>query len=126
MNLGEHPAPFHWSRDGAVTNSVEVSGRHMNRFVVVEVSCLRARAAGAMRLPATRGSSLGTRATEIVFVVEEAPEGGYTARALGEAIITEADALRAMVRDAVLCHFDEGERPRLVRLHLVRDEPLAV
>ncbi|MGH9063801.1 MAG: 2-oxoisovalerate dehydrogenase [Acidimicrobiales bacterium] len=67
--------------------------------------------------------------SELVFVVEEAPEGGYTARALGEAIITEADdlgELREMVRDAVVCHFEEGDRPRVVRLHLVRDELLAV
>lgn len=67
--------------------------------------------------------------TEIVFVVEEAPEGGYTARALGETIATEADdldSLRSMVRDAVTCHFDEDERPRIVRLHLVHDELLAV
>ena len=66
---------------------------------------------------------------ELVFVVEEAPEGGYTARALGEDIFTEADdmeQLRAMVRDAVICHFDEAERPPVVRLHLVRDELLAV
>jgi len=66
---------------------------------------------------------------EIVFVVEEAPEGGYIARALGETIVTEADdlgALREMVRDAVVCHFDEDERPRLIRLHVVRDELLAV
>lgn len=62
-------------------------------------------------------------------MVEEAPEGGYTARALGESIVTEADdmaGLRNMVRDAVACHFDEGYRPRVVRLHLVRDELLAV
>ena len=67
--------------------------------------------------------------SELVFVVEEAPEGGYVARALGESIFTEADdldALREMVRDAVACHFDEGDRPRVVRLHLVRDELLAV
>jgi hypothetical protein len=66
---------------------------------------------------------------EIVFVVEEAPEGGYMARALGETIATEADdldSLRRMVRDAVACHFDEDERPRIVRLHLVHDELLAV
>lgn len=66
---------------------------------------------------------------ELVFAVEEAPEGGYTARALGEAIFTQADdleQLRSMVRDAVLCHFDEDERPRVVRLHLVHDELLAV
>jgi hypothetical protein len=70
------------------------------------------------------------RMTEIVFLVEEAPEGGYTARAVGESIFTEADdldALRDMVKDAVSCHFaDEATRPRLIRLHVVRDEVLAV
>lgn len=48
---------------------------------------------------------------EIIFLVEEAPEGGYTARALGEAIFTEADDLTQLherARDAVLCHFEEG------------------
>jgi len=57
---------------------------------------------------------------ELIFVVEEAPEGGYTAHALGESIFTEADDLAQLqhqVRDAVLCHFDEEEaRPRLIRL----------
>ena len=63
--------------------------------------------------------------TEIVFVAEEAPEGGYTARALGASIFTEADTIEALqdnVRDAVRCHFEESERPRVVRLHFVRDE----
>ena len=67
--------------------------------------------------------------SEVVFVVDEAPEGGYVARAVGESIVTEADdldSLREMVRDAVVCHFDEEERPKIVRLHLVRDELLAV
>lgn len=66
---------------------------------------------------------------EIIFVVNEAPEGGFTARALGEAIFTEADdlaALRERVRDAVRCHFDEGKTPRVVRLHFVRDDVIAV
>ncbi len=66
--------------------------------------------------------------TEIIFAVEDAPEGGYVARALGAAIFTEADtmeALREAVRDAVRCHFDEGERPRVIRLHLLREEVLA-
>lgn len=66
--------------------------------------------------------------SEIVFVVEQAPEGGYVARALGESIFTEADtveALRAAVQDAVHCHFDEGQSPRVIRLHFVRDELLA-
>ena len=68
-------------------------------------------------------------AVELVFVVEEAPEGGYTARALGEPIFTEADdldQLRAMVRDAVMCHFEDEDRPKVLRLHLVHDELLAV
>ena len=67
--------------------------------------------------------------SEVVFVVDESPEGGYVARAVGESIVTEADdldSLREMVRDAVVCHFDEEERPKIVRLHLVRDELLAV
>jgi hypothetical protein len=65
---------------------------------------------------------------EIVFVVDEAPEGGLTAKAVGESIFTEADSLdelRANVRSAVECHFDEGQAPKVIRLHIVRDEILA-
>lgn len=66
--------------------------------------------------------------SEIVFVVEDAAEGGYTARALGHSIFTEADnadELRKMVQDAVRCHFDKTELPPVIRLHYVRDEVLA-
>jgi hypothetical protein len=66
---------------------------------------------------------------ELIFVVEEAIEGGYVARAVGASIFTEADdldELRAMVRDAVNCHFGDGpDRPKLIRLHFVRDELIA-
>jgi hypothetical protein len=65
---------------------------------------------------------------EIIFVIEEAVEGGFTARALGESIFTEAetlDTLRQQVRDAVNCHFDEGKAPKVIRLHFVREEVLA-
>lgn len=51
---------------------------------------------------------------ELIFVVEEAPEGGYTARALGESIFTEAESLeelRVYVRDAAHCHFEDGKIP---------------
>lgn len=67
--------------------------------------------------------------SEIIFIVEEAPEGGYTARALGESIFTEADDLTQLhtrIRDAVQCHFEDGVAPKLVRLHFVRDEVIAV
>ena len=66
--------------------------------------------------------------SEIIFVVEEAPEGGYTAKAVGESIYTQAEdlgALQERVRDAVRCHFDEGKTPRMIRLHFVRDEVIA-
>lgn len=66
--------------------------------------------------------------TEIVFIVEEAAEGGYTARAVGTSIFSEGDdleQLRQAVRDAVRCHFDDGDRPKAIRLHLVRDEVIA-
>lgn len=66
--------------------------------------------------------------TEIIFLVEEDPEGGYSAHALGESIFTQADdliELRAMVRDAVQCHFDEDARPKLIRLHIVKEEVIA-
>ena len=66
--------------------------------------------------------------TEIIFVVEEAQEGGYTARALGESIRAQAESLtdlHGQVRDAVRCHFDDGMAPRIIRLHFVRDEVIA-
>lgn len=67
--------------------------------------------------------------SEIIFAVEESPEGGYEARALGHSIYTEADSLaelKVMVQDAIRCHFDEDTRPRVIRLHLVKDEVIPV
>lgn len=66
--------------------------------------------------------------TEIHFIVEEAPEGGYIARAVGADIFTEADdipTLHVQVRDAVHCHFDEDKAPKLIRLHFSREEVIA-
>lgn len=65
---------------------------------------------------------------EIIFLVEDAPEGGYTARALGQSIFTEADTmddLRRNIREAVECHFEPGQGPRVIRLHYVREEVLS-
>jgi predicted RNase H-like HicB family nuclease len=69
--------------------------------------------------------------SEIIFeVVEDVGDGGYVATALGHSIVTQGDTLeelRAMVRDAVQCHWaDRAEAPRVIRLHFVRDEVLAV
>ena len=67
---------------------------------------------------------------EIIFLVEQDPEGGYTARALGESIFTQADdmeTLRENIRNAVQCHYPHPEeRPRLIRLHEVHDEVFEV
>ena len=65
---------------------------------------------------------------EIIFLIEESPDGGYEAKALSAPIFTEADTLdelRTMIRDAVVCHFDEADRPRIIRLHFVREEVIA-
>ena len=65
---------------------------------------------------------------EILFLVEEAPEGGFTARALGHSIYTEADTwddLKVAIQDALACHFDPDQRPRVVRLHYLREEVIA-
>lgn len=62
------------------------------------------------------------REKEIIFIVEESPEGGYEAHSLGHSIYTQADnyeELKTMVHDAVSCHFEEDERPRIIRLHQV-------
>jgi hypothetical protein len=62
---------------------------------------------------------------EILFVVEEADDSSFRASAVGAAIHTEADSLeelRREIRDAVHCHFEEGEVPPLIRLHHVRQE----
>jgi hypothetical protein len=66
---------------------------------------------------------------EIIFIVEESAEGGYEAKALGHSIFTKADTyeeIKIMVLDAVVCHFNEPEKPKIVRLHMVKNELLPV
>ena len=67
--------------------------------------------------------------SEIIFEITEADEGGYNARALGHSIFTQGDDwadLKEMVKDATRCHFDDECMPRMIRLHLVKDELMAV
>ena len=66
---------------------------------------------------------------EIIFLVEEALEGGYTAKAIGESIFTEADTMdqiKVNIKEAVECHFDEEKKPKLIRLHMIKEEVIAV
>jgi hypothetical protein len=66
--------------------------------------------------------------SEIIFAVEESPEGGYEAHALGHSIYTQADSLpqlREQVRDAVSCHFEPEDKPAVIRLHFVHDEVIS-
>ena len=65
---------------------------------------------------------------EILFLVEDAPEGGFIARSLGDSIYTDADTvaeLHSNVRDAVACHFEDAEKPSIIRLHFVHDEVIS-
>ena len=66
---------------------------------------------------------------ELIFLVEEAGEGGYIAKALGENIITQSETvaeLKEMIKDAVKCHFDTAHIPKMIRLHFVKEEVFAV
>ena len=66
---------------------------------------------------------------EIIFLVEESPEGGYEAKSLGYSIYTEAETLEALkeaVKDAVRCHFEEDNTPKVIRLHLVKEEVITL
>lgn len=68
------------------------------------------------------------KSIEIIFEVHEAEERGYWASALGHKIVTEGDTwdvLRENIREAVDCHFDEESKPKVIRLHFVRDEVIA-
>lgn len=66
---------------------------------------------------------------ELIFLVEEDPEGGYTARALGQSIFVQGDTfdtLKGNIKDALECHFDAKEDiPGIIRLHIVREEMFA-
>jgi predicted RNase H-like HicB family nuclease len=68
--------------------------------------------------------------TEIIFLVEESQDGGYTARALGEGIFTQAETLpelKEMIKDAVHCHFeDAATAPKIAHLHLTKEEVFAL
>jgi predicted RNase H-like HicB family nuclease len=67
---------------------------------------------------------------ELIFEVRDGEEGGYCARALGHAVLTEAetwDELRANVVEAISLHFEDGAaHPRLVQLHYVKDELISI
>ncbi len=65
--------------------------------------------------------------TEIIFIVEDDPEGGFTCKALGLPIFTEAesfDELRKNIKEAVQCHFNDDIK-RIIRIHYVREEIFA-
>ncbi len=67
--------------------------------------------------------------TEIIFMIEESLEGGFVARAIGQSIVTEAEtleSLKEMIRDAVKCYFEAEHLPKMIRLHFVKEEILAV
>ena len=66
---------------------------------------------------------------EIIFVVEESPDGGYFARALGQSIFTDAETipeLKENIKDAIKCHFEETDKPKIIQLHFIRNEMLAI
>lgn len=66
---------------------------------------------------------------ELIFLVEESLDGGYEARSLGPSIFTEADTLEDLkreIKDAVQCHFEVDEMPRVIRLHFIKEEVITI
>lgn len=66
---------------------------------------------------------------EIVFEVTQEADGGFCAECLTESIFTQGDTwdeLRANVKEAVEAFYFDRAKPASVRLHLVRDEMLAL
>lgn len=66
---------------------------------------------------------------ELIFLVEEDSESGFVAKALGESIFTQADTvaeLKTMIKDAILCHFEVENMPKIIRLHFVKEEVFAL
>jgi hypothetical protein len=62
---------------------------------------------------------------ELIFIINESPEGGFEAKALDHPIFTEADTveqLKSMIKDSVRCHFDSSDIPKIIRLHFVKEE----
>jgi predicted RNase H-like HicB family nuclease len=66
---------------------------------------------------------------ELIFVVEESEEGGYIAKAIGVSIFTDGDTISELknnIKEAVICHFDEGKAPKTIKLHFIKEELMAV
>ena len=66
---------------------------------------------------------------EIIFLVQDSPEGGFEAKALGESIFCEADSIEGLkvnLVDAVKCHFELDKLPKIIRLHITKDELITV
>jgi hypothetical protein len=66
---------------------------------------------------------------ELVFEIAQEADGGFTAEALGESIFTQAEnweELKANVKEAVQAFYFDSVAPASIRLHLTRDEVLAV
>lgn len=65
---------------------------------------------------------------EIIFIVEESVDGGFEARALGQSIFSEAETIEELkknIKETVSCHFEEGQSPKIIRLHYIKEEILA-
>ena len=66
---------------------------------------------------------------EIIFIVEEAPDGGFVAKAVGSDIFTQAEneqQLKEVIRDAIICHFEKEDIPDIVHLHYVKEETFSM
>jgi predicted RNase H-like HicB family nuclease len=67
--------------------------------------------------------------SELIFEVTQEADGGFVAECMTENIFTQGDTweeLRDNAREAVQAFYFDRPQPDTVRLHLVRDEVVAV
>lgn len=66
--------------------------------------------------------------TEIIFIIQDSLDGGFEAKAVGHSIYTEAETMEELknnIIEATDCQFDPGKKPKLIRLHYIKEEVIA-
>ena len=65
---------------------------------------------------------------EITFIVKESLDGGYEANCVGYSIFTEGetfDEIKSSIKEAVHCHFEDDQMPKMIRVLFQKEEVIA-
>lgn len=65
--------------------------------------------------------------SELIFIAENCPKGGFIAKCVSESFFTQADSLEELkeaIIEAVQCHFDD-EMKRIIKLQTIQEQIIA-